>query len=171
MKIDWTLKSLLDYRFIGDLEFEVYGKRFHHDGAPDCSCCRKVKVTASVSLERKTPDDGLYPASAEDYAQWLRGYVKNGGKVTHHYDYPFSRARFLYASEDVTVDSRKEYGARSRSIIARKGVKVTRSDPSQSFDGWGHTKVYWLDGYRANDTFVPVYSDAVFDEFRKKGKK
>jgi hypothetical protein len=175
MKTDWTLRSCLDYRFIAELEFEVYGRCFEHDGAPFLETGNGVKLTASVSLERKTPgSSGLVPASAADYARWLRGYVKRGGKITHRYDYPFKRAGFLHATEDVTVNSRKEFGARSRDIIAAPGVKVTRSvpGPQEGFNGWGHTKVYWMNGYRTNNTgIVPVYSDPEFDEFRKAGKR
>lgn len=168
MKIDWTLKSALDYRFIAELEFEVYGRCFSHDGAPFLEI---GKLTASVSLEKK--NDGLVPASAANYAQWLRGYVKRGGKITYYYHQSFASARMLYAWKDFTVNSRMEFGARSRDIIVKPGVKVTRSvpGPQEGFDGWGHTSVYWIEGYKTNqDGGVPVYGDAVFDEFRKKGK-
>ena len=161
MKIDWTLKSALDYTFIAELELEVYGHVFSHDGAPD-----SMRLTASITLDGEK-NSLIVRASARDYAQWLRGYVKSGGKITHRCDYPMRNARFFYAFGDVTVNSRKEYGARSRNIIVHPGAKVTRTHPGSAFSGWGHTSVYWMEGYKTSDTgIVPVFSDPEFNEFQ-----
>lgn len=111
--------------------------------------------------------DTTQPAALDQYIAWLEGYVKRGGKVTHFYDYPFSRAQFRYASAPLTIDSDYEYGARGRSIVVASGVPTERTRPGEAFGGWGHSRLYFMHGYRTNtDYFVPVYSDPEFDAFR-----
>lgn len=117
--------------------------------------------------DRHTHPDTTQAATVDQYAAWLRGYVKRGGKPTHFYDYPFSRARFRYASSPLTVDSDYEYGARGRSIVIASGVLTERTNPAGAFGGWAHSHLYFMHGYRLNDRFVPVYSDPEFDAFRR----
>jgi len=96
--------------------------------------------------------------------------VKNGGKITHWYDYPFARAGFRYAASTVTVNSDYEYGARGRSIIVARDAPVKRTRPTAAFGGWAHTRCYWMHGYRTSEPrIVAAYSDPEFDEFRHEG--
>ena len=148
-----------DYSAIARMEREVYGETFEHEGAP-----------AAVRPQRwdglTTHPDTTEPASLDQYVTWLRGYVKHGEKPAHFYDYPFSRAGFRYAATPLTVDSDYEYGSSSRNIIVAAGVTTERTKPAGPFNGWAHTKLYFMHGYRTNDSIVPVYSDPEFDEFR-----
>jgi len=117
---------------------------------------------------RTTHPDTTQSASIEDYVLWLQGYVKRGGRPTHFYDYPFSRAGFRYASTPLTVDSDYEYGSSSREIIVARNVATDRTNPTGPFGGWAHTQVYFMHGYRSNKTIVPVYSDPEFDAIRER---
>lgn len=122
---------------------------------PRCSDCEEER-------HNKRYPDATEPAAKEQYAAWLRGYIKRGGKPTHFYDYPFSRAGFRFASSLLTVDSDYEFGARSRMIVVASGVRTERTRPTGPFGGWGHTKVFFMHGYRTNSNVVPVYSDPEF---------
>jgi hypothetical protein len=101
-------------------------------------------------------------ALISEYAAWLRGYLAQGGKITHFYDYPFKG--FLFADENILVD-RGECGANSRHIIMKSGSRALQSSPGGAFDGWGHTTIYLMDGFSlpATHRWVPVYSDSEFD--------
>ena len=167
-----------DYSAIAAMEREVYGETFKHDGAPRRSEAAPPTMPATPPPPRPKHDraqrwDGLTthpdttePATIGQYTAWLRGYVKRGGKPTHFYGRPFSRADFRYAASTVTVDSDYEYGSSSRRIIVANGVLTERTNPAGPFGGWAHTKCYFMHGYRTSDSIVPVYSDPEFDEFR-----
>ena len=109
--------------------------------------------------------DTTRTATVAEYAAWLRGYITRGGTPTHFYEYPFAVAGMRYASSDVVIDSEREFGARSRSVILAPGVQATRSNPDRPFSGWGHSTVYEMDGFqRAGGSVVPAYSDPEIEE-------
>lgn len=110
---------------------------------------------------------GFQAATASQYATWLNGYIRAGGRPTHFYGYPFRSANFRYATTPVTVDSDREYGTRRRDIIVADGVTTHRTNPAGHFGGWAHTKLYFMHGYRTNASVVPVYSDPEFDAIRR----
>lgn len=107
--------------------------------------------------------DHTAPATLTQYLLWLDGFIKKGGRPSHYYDYPFANARLTYALGDVMVDSGAEYGAFSRHIIVPCGLDARCTNPSASFNGWGHTDLFFMDGYRTNSLEVPVYSDPEFE--------
>jgi hypothetical protein len=133
-----------------------------------CTCCgRRTDDDVAHVLN----PDTTTAATAGQYVRWLQGYVKNGGKITHWYDYPFARAGFRYAASTVTVDSDYEYGARGRRIIVARNVRTERTRPTAAFGGWAHTRCYWMHGYRTSEPrIVAAYSDPEFDEFRHQGE-
>lgn len=111
-------------------------------------------------------------ATADQYATWLRGYMAQGGSVTHSYDYPFIHGRFLFACGDVVIDSHGEFGAKGRSIIVGAGTRIMLTDPGAPFGGYAHTRLYFMpDGdrpFRANcEHVVPIFSDPEFDFARE----
>jgi hypothetical protein len=67
----------------------------------------------------------------------------------------------------VVVDSDCEYGAQARQIIVPAGTRVERTNPGHCFfNGWGHTDLFWMDGFRTNSVHCAwAYSDPEFDEF------
>jgi hypothetical protein len=151
-------------------------------GACDCGGCgeasrefgrqlrEQVIASQGIPPARLATADTATAATVDQYARWLRGYVKNGGEITHWYDYPFDRAGFRYADSPVTVDSDYEYGARGRRIIVARHVPTRRTRPTAAFDGWAHTRCYWMHGYRTSaPRIVAAYSDPEFGEFRRDG--
>lgn len=135
-----------------------------------CGECEQELRRAKLRAARpsaSTKADTTSAATVDQYVRWLRGYVKNGGKVTRWYDYPFDRAGFRYAGSTVTIDSDYEYGARLRNIIVARNVETKRTRPTAHFGGWAHTHCYWMHGYRTNTPLVvAAYSDPEFAEFR-----
>lgn len=184
-----TVSQCPDYAQIARLELGIYGTTFSSAGAPRlarqvpslwvgyCRCAELRTLSKGPPLfcmackerrhaERNLPDT-TRPATVEEYATWLLGYVTRGGKPTHFYDYPYSRAGFRYAEHPLTIDSDYEYGANSRKIIVASGVPADRTDPRGGFGGWAHTDLFYEHGYRTNRGFVPVYSDPEFAEFAR----
>jgi len=90
-------------------------------------------------------------ASAGDYAKWLKGYLAQGGEITHVYDYEMP-AKFGVANQPITMT--KLCGGDSVSIIA--------DNVAVEVESMGHNQLYVIDG----DEFkvipkgmVPLYSD------------
>lgn len=186
-----------DYPAIATMEREIWGEAFEHEGAPSRSARRAVIEPRPERLpegyarcprghgyharhddrprcfecedERhaeRCPDTTV-PATLDQYAAWLRGYIKRGGKPTHFHDHPFKGFRYA-GSATLVIDSGYEFGARSREIVVARGVETQRTNPAGLFDGWGHSSLYFMHGYRTNKPgFVPVYSDPEFDFARR----
>lgn len=98
--------------------------------------------------------DAFAPAPLDLYIEWLRGHVANGGRITHAYDYPFSRWGFLTAKRHFTTDG--ECGSQAVAIIAPSGVRHLGGN-------LGHNKLYFMDGFEQRGGLVPVYADPEFD--------
>lgn len=123
----------------------------------------------AAKIKDDSPAEGsVQSAHISEYVDWLKGYVKHGGKPTHTYNYPFSRSGFEYiANGTLVIDSDKEFGAKSRNVIAARGVRILRTNDRAGFNGWGHSRVYSMDKFRTNPgSLVPIYNDPEFDEFR-----
>ncbi|MDO8508021.1 MAG: hypothetical protein Q7S53_05665 [bacterium] len=101
---------------------------------------------------QKIVADRLVHASIGEYRDWLEGFRKNGGEVTHHYTYPFSRQQrdFFVAKADFPATPR--YGADSINIIVPEGVNFLGGNI-------GHSTLYFMDGYRMIGHFAPSFSD------------
>jgi len=158
------LRPRPDYAAIAAMERDVYGRAFEHDGGPAHATAPRQRWDG-----RTTHSDTTQPATRTQYLAWLEGYVQRGGKPTDFYDYPFSQARFRYASSPLVVDSGYEYGSSSREIIVARNVTTERTNPAGPFDGWAHTQVFFMHGYRTNKSIIPVYSDPEFAQFRMDG--
>ena len=96
----------------------------------------------------------LRPACLRDYKEWLRGYLEEGGAITHCYDYPIPINDWWIAHSDFEVVPL--YGADSVAIVVPGGI--TAASPQ----GDGHNRLYLMDGFRALGGFVPLYSDIEF---------
>jgi len=96
------------------------------------------------------------PATREDYVEWLKGHMANGGEPTHVYDYPISRKIKEFGVAHVNLRMPKPlYGANSLSIIFEPGVEFLGGS-------LGHSQLYFMDGFRNVGGFVPVYNDIKF---------
>lgn len=103
---------------------------------------------SSASFNKEKVTLGLRKMSIDEYRHWLTGYLKNGGKITHYYDYPFGRQTFYTAMSSGHLTP--QYGASSFCVLAPAGVKITSG---------GHNNVFHVDGYTTDGGFVPMFSD------------
>lgn len=104
--------------------------------------------------ERKTLEKGIFlkdfgPANKGDYERWLVGHLEAGGKITHVYDYPWSRWDW-FAPLKSGIEILPLYGSMSIQIIVPKGISIHGE--------WGHNDIFWMDGFRAS-SIVPIFSD------------
>lgn len=73
-------------------------------------------------LTGKTNKDvTLRPASLKEYNMFLQGYIKLGGKITHHYGYKFNNSgKYVIACKDFKVP--KLYGAQSMVFLIPENI-------------------------------------------------
>ena len=94
----------------------------------------------------------MRPANKADYIVWLMGYLKNGGKITHVYDYKMQLDSWYVVLLDFTISPL--YGAEHKNLIIKKGVKLKGGTE-------GHNRIYFMDDFKTHD-IVPIYSDTEF---------
>jgi len=112
-------------------------------------------------LAQKVMFPHLREATAQDYKDWLAGYLRNGGRPTHFSDSPVScRNDFYVATSDFHLVPL--YGAAAIKIIVPAGIRVRLLDASESFGGYGHNELYYVDGFRPHSHSVRVFSDTTF---------
>lgn len=92
-------------------------------------------------------------ATREDYLEWLSGYLKSFGKITHSYDYMMPMNRWIVVTKD--LDLLPLYGAKQYYLIVPKGITV-------NIVGQGHHKLYYMCDFSHSGGFVPIYKDTVF---------
>ena len=99
---------------------------------------------SSIMYPSLTKVDGLM------YAEWLKGYLENGGNISHVYDYPM---RDVYVATD-DIEIVPLYGASSISIVVTGKAKVSAPN------GLGHINIYVMEDFKVMGCgFVPLYSD------------
>lgn len=98
----------------------------------------------------------LQPATINDYKNWLRGFLENGGKPTHSYDCSIEDQinNMFVAKEDFEI--MPFFGDSSVSIIVPKGIKYSGEV--------GHNVLYFEENYqvKGGDMEVPIYKDIKF---------
>lgn len=114
--------------------------------------------------EVEVPKNVTFPADVWQYVEWLRGFVANGGRPTHTYDHRFG-SRWVYAPREFAVNG--ECGTRSMHVILDRGAEVLNPNPRKPFKGYGHNTLYLLDGFRLIGSWVPIYVNPEFNEFRE----
>ena len=92
-------------------------------------------------------------ASKRGYEKWLAGYMSQGGKPTHSYDYDMPEDRWVIAIKDFQIEPL--HGSDSLQIIVKSGVIFKGGD-------LGHTNLYFMDDFKLMGGWVPVYSDIKF---------
>lgn len=105
---------------------------------------RKKHIFAQTILPK------LSKATNQHYKRWLKGFLDNGGKPTHFYDYKLP-SNFYIANEDVKMIAL--CGASSIDIIAMPGIKITGE--------LGHCSVFAMDNFTTQGICIPVYSDTI----------
>lgn len=121
---------------------------------------RYTKLMAELKADREKDNQRLGEAASlmlpalrratiDDYRQWLKGFIENGGEPTNSYNYEFGRWTFYVATTDFSTVSL--YGSESFSIIIPKGIKVNLSR------GKGHINLFYMDGFKGS--CVPIFND------------
>ncbi len=96
-------------------------------------------------------------ATPRDYTGWLVGYLENGGDITHNYDYDLPDDFYIAHSDFQMSDF---YGAMSFNVIIPVGVEVGYGKGTH-WNGIGHCSLYFMDGFREVNGFVPCYDDVL----------
>ncbi len=88
-------------------------------------------------------------ATVKEYADWLREYLKRGGRITHPYDYAMPQEEFLVAQGSFTI-LEGTCGSRAFNVIVPPGLEVKRQ-------GHDHCKI--MDADYSALRIVPSYPD------------
>lgn len=116
--------------------------------------------------EVEVPENFTIPATTHQYLLWLDGYLANGGRPTHDYDYAFGVRGWLYAPCGFAVNG--ECGSNSLHVIVERGAEVSNPNPWKPFGGYGHNSLYLMDDFRVvGNRWVPIYSDPEFEPYRE----
>ena len=100
------------------------------------------------------------PGTLNDYNMWLLDYLKQGGKITHHYDYNFDPDRLLIVNNPQKRVFLKN--PRGLQLIIPKGYSF--KDLHNQYDCGRATYAYGWDGDKAvasPHASVPVYADTI----------
>lgn len=120
---------------------------------------RAAYEAATLALMERVERDvmpRLRSARVSEYVTWLRGYLEHGGNITHVYDYPFTRPGFHMALDNIKDLPPRLCGAMSLHIIVPRGLTI-------EYEDIGHCSFYFMDGFRLDGSWVPVYSDIALD--------
>lgn len=96
-------------------------------------------------------------ATPKDYADWLRGYLRNGGRITHPRARPMDSDWYVFAP--TAADSPETvpplYGSRSIDLIV-PAAPVR----SLCYGRLGHNSLYFMDGFRKSGlAVVELFTD------------
>jgi hypothetical protein len=87
-------------------------------------------------------------AKPKEYAMWLCGYITNGGRITHNYEYDIPDS-FMVALQEFELP--RACGALSRNVICPSGITIRAN---------GHCNVYMMDEFKYDGHgWVPLYND------------
>ncbi len=98
-------------------------------------------------------------ATREEYQEWLTGYLRKGGKVTHPRE-----GKFRYGSIKVLVAKPayipELYGANSVDIIVPKNVDLHPNELRRTFHGVsGHNSIFFMRDFVAVSGWVESFAD------------
>jgi hypothetical protein len=124
---------------------------------------RKVRDAYDKTIEQEMKEhekiraeimQHVRPATRQDYHDWLKAYLLDGGKPTDVYDYPFARwGDFYVATNNFTLPPL--YGALGIHLIVPKGIIV-------ACPNLGHNNIYRYMPMSAEGYMVPIFSDTEF---------
>ncbi len=140
MNLNKVLEEIRSQKQEEDLEQKKEGERF----------MREMKKREELARQHLFPN--LRIASVKDYLLWLKGYMENGGRPTHVYDYPLPQREWYVAIRE--IEPIELYGADAINIIIPANVSTKIGD-------WGHCELFYMDGYRPSST-VPIFKDTHF---------
>lgn len=112
------------------------------------------------------------PITSMDYSKWLVDFLKNGGYITHVYNYPSIRTQGTFFKSlkphkrRLRIKLPAFYGASLRTYILDKGIIPEPLDPNEGFGGFGHNNIFYYDRMtkkpRTNST-ISLYTDIIQD--------
>ena len=108
----------------------------------------QARAIARESFLREKEALGLRETTLDEYRHWLSGYLENGGRVSHYYDYEFGRQTFYTATYSGSLAP--QYGSASFCVLAPAGVKIVSG---------GHNNVFHIDGFTASGWFAPMFDN------------
>lgn len=133
----------------------------------DAEDADRARRTASALENRERLLSLMRPAQKWEYEAWLTGYLKQGGNVTHFYDYAWPTKGFYVPLSDFVITPL--YGATSVNVVVPKGVRFLGGQTghcdvyiTNSFDEGGDAFAY--QGFHdprphSCPSFVPVFTD------------
>ena len=95
----------------------------------------------------------LRSATHNDYINWLKGFIANGGKPTHYYDYDMPND-FYVATNGFEI-KHSFCGALSFQVIVPVGITIIPTS-------LGHCNLYLMDNFKIVGWWVPVYRNTIF---------
>lgn len=128
-------KAAMEHETVVKQEREEYEKR------------RREQEEETERLKTELLFLPLSSATALDYAQWMRGFIKAGGRPSHHYGYNMPDS-FVVAYD--SFECPRLCGVFARNIIVPEGVEV---EPN------GHCNCFYLKDFTAKGGCVPMYND------------
>lgn len=92
-------------------------------------------------------------ATPKNYIDWLKGFIDNGGKPTHYYDYDMPN--YFYIATNGFEIKYSFCGALSFQVIVPIGITVIPTS-------LGHCNLYLMDGFKQKGSWIPVYQNTIF---------
>ncbi len=103
------------------------------------------------------------PAAADDYAEFLQAYLRNGGQTTHDYDYDLPGHFYVLRPDAMPPSPPTCYGALLFEVIVPADSQFPPAAVPRTFHGvCGHSAFYFVNvgGYPAKVALsVPTYRD------------
>jgi len=114
------------------------------------------RLHAEDKQKRERFLDACRPSTPAEYAAWLTGWLRRGGRVTHPHGYPLHG--FVTMQRYATVP--ELYGALSLNILVPEDVPLAPANLARTFHGCsGHNGVFFMTGFQVVAQVVPSYTD------------
>ena len=88
-----------------------------------------------------------------EYMKWLRGFIEAGGSPTHSYEYSMPNSLSIATRSFELEDGM--CGALAVNVIVPIGIECRGG-------ARGHCNLYYMDEFRCDGGFVPIYTDTRF---------
>lgn len=118
---------------------------------------RYNKYSWAVNIIQREIARKTRKATAEDYIEWLRGYLKKGGTPTGYYDYPMPNENWRVATRDFDL---APIPRSATNIIIPTGINF-----NGDVDDLGLSNLYFMKDYsHTGDGSVLIFSNVRFQK-------
>jgi len=97
----------------------------------------------------------LKHATAEDYKEWLAGYLRRRERPTHFHDFPMERELYKFYKALANFEMEPFCEDSSINVIVPSGIIFLGGE-------LGYANLYLMDGFIALGQEIPVYKDTKF---------